>query len=182
MRRKANIRSFSGFVFANDKERGRCRDKILRAHAHVVKKAAYVLDVDTGESKEATAAAIMRFLDEPRVLEGRGNRAEKEKRDRAEKKRLERERLAKKKRDAEKKRKEEESKRADSDQDGDEDLEFEAKTWIETCKEAAKKRVLFEEERERKNNEIAEGGEEAPECDKELVSITNNTTAKKLSR
>lgn len=146
MRRKTNIRSFSGFVFSNDKERVRCRDKILRAHINVVKKAAYVLDIDAAGSKEMTAEAIMKFLDEPRVSEERGNRAEKAKRDRADKKRLQKEREAKKKKEAERKRKAEASKRADSDQDGDEDLEFEAKTWVEMAKESAERKALQEEQ------------------------------------
>lgn len=135
MKRKANIRSFSGFVFKDEKERSRCREKILRAHTHVVKKVAYVLDIDPRDTKEDNADAIMAFLDEPRVVEGRANRAEKEKWEKAERKRIEKEKAARKKKELLRKKKEAEAKRVDSDQDGDEDLEFEAKPWVQIVRE-----------------------------------------------
>lgn len=134
-RRKANIRAFSGYVFSSEKERGRCRDKILRTHGNIVKKVAYLLDVDILDSKGTTADAIMAFLDQPKVVEGRGNRADRERREKAEKKKAERARIAKKKAAELKKKKAAEAKREDSDQDGDEDLEFEAKTWVVMAEE-----------------------------------------------
>lgn len=134
-RRKANIRAFSGYVFRSEKERGRCRDKILRAHGNIVKKVAYLLDVDIKDSKGATADLIMSFLDQPRVVEGRCNRAEREKREKVEKKKAERAKIAKKKADELKKKKAAEAKKEDSDQDGDEDLELEAKTWVVMAEE-----------------------------------------------
>lgn len=138
-------------MFRSERERELVRVKLLRAHFTLVKKVAYVLDVDVRDSKDATADAILAFLEVPKVIEGRGNKEERERRERSERKKLERARAKavkqrKKREEEEKKRAEEQERRAeeernkpqempvshqDSDEDGEEELEFEALSWIE---------------------------------------------------
>lgn len=51
LKRKANIRAFSGFVFRSEKERSRVRDKLLRSHLNLLKRVAVLLDVQVNERK-----------------------------------------------------------------------------------------------------------------------------------
>lgn len=135
-RRISNIRTFNGFAFRSQRERELVREKLLRAHFAQVKRVAQVLDIDVAESKESTAHAILAFLEVPRLVEGRGNKEEREKTEKSYRKKLERERAK-----AAKQRKKEEEERniaqqaalkeEDSDEDGDVDLESEALSWIE---------------------------------------------------
>lgn len=127
-KRKATIRGFNGFVFRAEKERSQVRSKLIRAHLQLVKKVANLLDVDPTETKEGTSDAIMHFLEEPKIVEGRGNKSERERLQRQEKKRAERERAAKRKAELVQKQREG---MMDSDSDGEEDLEFAALSWIE---------------------------------------------------
>lgn len=45
VRRRANIRAFSGFAFVDDRDRARVRDKLARAHLNLVRRIATTLDV-----------------------------------------------------------------------------------------------------------------------------------------
>lgn len=52
-KRKTNIRSFSGFVFQNEKQRTRVRDKLTRANLSMLRRIAALLDVPMREVKMA---------------------------------------------------------------------------------------------------------------------------------
>lgn len=155
MKRKATIRSFNGFMFRNDKERSRVCSKLLRAHFQLVKKVANLLDVDPKETKEGTSDAIVYFLEEPRVVEGRGNKSERERLQRQEKKRAERERAAKRKAELVQRQR---NGIFDSDSDGDEDLEFAALSWVEFAEARRKQRARIESDNKCLTDENAQSG------------------------
>eukprot|EP00178_Gracilaria_changii_P016810 TRINITY_DN48204_c0_g1_i1.p1 TRINITY_DN48204_c0_g1~~TRINITY_DN48204_c0_g1_i1.p1 ORF type:complete len:415 (-),score=92.69 TRINITY_DN48204_c0_g1_i1:1388-2632(-) len=55
--RKSNIRSFSGFVFASEKDRNRVRGKLMRAHLNMVRKMAKFLDVPVKKLRPSSSEA-----------------------------------------------------------------------------------------------------------------------------
>lgn len=168
-KRKADVRGFNGFVFRTEKEQSLVRGKLLRAHFQLVKKIAYLLDVDPKETKEDTSDAIMCFLDAPKIVEGRGNRQERERLQRKEKKKAERERAARKKAQLIKRQR---STAFDSDSDGDEDLEFAALSWIEFAEARRKKRAVAPLDNKCSTNENAQCDEDA------VVSQSSPTTVR----
>lgn len=137
--RKSKIRSFNGFVFRTEKERGRVRSKLLRAQPPIVKKVAQFLDVDEKETKEDTANEILLFLEEPKVIEGREDRRKKERMEKVLKKAKQRRKQQKLKEKLWKERRG--GIDSASDSDGDEDLEFAAFSWIEFAHVQLKRRI-----------------------------------------
>lgn len=136
-KRKTNIRNFSGYIFSNETERTRIRDKILRCRLNVLKKSVTILDmdIDFNESREIVANKIIAFLEDPKPIEGRVNLAIREKMVKAE--RRKRAQKAKALKEAKQKEalKQAKANRSDSEEDGDIDLERDGKTWIQIAEE-----------------------------------------------
>jgi hypothetical protein len=90
MKRKTNIREFSGFVFDSDKDRDRVKQRLNKESIGLIRKVAQVLDLpNVSMTKPALGDAVIAFLEDPKPGEDRVDlaaRAQKKKDERARKK------------------------------------------------------------------------------------------------
>lgn len=73
MKRKTNIRSFSGFVFRSEKDGRKVREKLMKCHLNMIKKIGHLLDVSLREAKKSKTGNLR-----TQGAEENGNRGERD--------------------------------------------------------------------------------------------------------